>query len=176
MSPETGDLGGGLEAAELLMGLWHGGRGGEVDAGAVTVTGVGGDLGQGTLPPWLGLRVQSRPPLRDQRVLHTWPQEREDQRPCFNFPCSPTLKTSSSDLERKHVDAYPQAPWHSLVCITYSKEMSMERKSPPKVGSGGHVCFCPVSSTVCALSITNRNYCCHNIFLDDGAGFQTAFW
>lgn len=32
----------GLEAAELLMGLRHGGRGGGVDAGAVTVTGGGG--------------------------------------------------------------------------------------------------------------------------------------
>lgn len=66
MSPETGDLGGGLEAAELLMGLRHGGRGGGVDTGAVTVTGVGwGGPGSGN-PSTLAGPAGSEPPASER--------------------------------------------------------------------------------------------------------------
>lgn len=120
---KTGDLGGGLEVAELLMRLRHGGREGGVGAGAVTVT---GDPSYPVFAMGMELPASGRPV-----------SPADDQRPCFNFPGPPTLKTSSSDLERKQgwlfcSSAVPRP------CLYHLQQRNVIReKPPPEVGSAG---------------------------------------
>ena len=104
VATDTGDLGGGLEAAEPLMCLRHGGRERGVGAGAETVT---GDPLYPVFAMGMELPASGRPV-----------SPADDQRPCFNFPRPPTLKTSLSDLERKQAGSSAQVLCHGRACIT----------------------------------------------------------
>lgn len=149
LATETGDLGGGLEVAELLMCLQHGGHERGVGAGAVTVT---GDPLYPVFAMGMELPASGRPV-----------SPADDQRPCFNFPRPPTLKTSSSDLERKQAGSSAQALCHGRACITYSRETSSER-NPRQRSAVLAVGSCCVSPAVCTSPLTNRDYFSPNIF------------
>lgn len=128
VATETGDLGGGLEVAEPLMHLWHRGREGGVGAGAVTATGD-------TLHPVFAVGMElpaSGRPLSPA----------DDQRPCFSFPRPPTLKTSSSDLERKQAWLFCSGAVLRL-CLYHLQQRDVIREETP---SRGRQCwlFAPV--------------------------------
>ena len=98
------------------MRLRYGGREGGVGAGAVTVTGD-------ALHPVFALGMEL--PASGRPVSPA-----DDQRPCFSFPRPPTLKTSSSDLERKQAwlfcsSAVPQP------CLYHLQQRDVIREETP---------------------------------------------
>ena len=119
VATETGDLGGGLEVAEPLMHLWHRGCEGGVGAGAVIATGD-------TLHPVFAVGMElpaSGRPLSPA----------DDQRPCFSFPRPPTLKTSSSDLERKQAWLFCSGAVLRL-CLYHLQQRDVIREETPSRG------------------------------------------